>query len=297
MSTEPAEAGGRPAALLKVGIQRLADAGLVSPRADARILLAAAAGLEPGQLAVTPRLDGTTAARYAHLIQRRAAGEPVQYLTGEVWFRNVRLVVGPGVLIPRPETEQVVGAALDLLASMHRVHPNQVPVVVDLGTGSGAMAAALVDEYPDPVQVIAVESAAAALPWSRRNLAGTGVRVVDGDFGSALPDLDGQVWLVMANPPYLPEREASAVPSDVTMHEPREALFGGSDGLDAIRVVIARAARLLKPGGWLVMEHDESHGESVPRLLADLGRFEDIADHQDLTGRPRFVTARRAEAR
>jgi release factor glutamine methyltransferase len=295
VSTDPLKSGGRPAELLTAGIQRLAVAGLVSPRADARILLAAAAGLEPGQLAVTARLDDATATRYARLIERRAAGEPVQYLTGQAWFRNVRVAVGPGVLIPRPETEQVVEAALDLLRSMHRMCPNEVPVVVDLGTGSGAMAAAIVGEYTNPIQVVAVENAPAALPWAARNLADTGVRLVEGDFRSALPELDGQVWLVMANPPYLPEGDAPALPGDVTMHEPREALFAGPDGLDAIRVVIVRAAQLLKSGGWLVMEHDESHGEIVPRLLAELGYFEDVADHQDLTGRPRFVTARRAE--
>ncbi|WP_315335036.1 peptide chain release factor N(5)-glutamine methyltransferase [Propionibacterium acidifaciens] len=283
----------RPAALLRDGVARLAGAGLPTPRADARLLLAHAARMDPSGLATTRELDEPVAARYERLLVRRAAGEPVQHLTGVAWFRTIRVLVGPGVFIPRPETETVVQFALRRLVAL-RPGTGPTPLVVDLCTGSGVIAAAIAEECPGEPRIHAVESSAEALVWARRNLEPRGVRVVHADMAEALHELDGRVDLVVANPPYLPAAAAGALPADVLDHDPPEALFSGEDGLDALRVLVGAAARLLRPGGWLVAEHDETQDGSTPRLLADSGAFGTIEDHPDLTGRPRFVSAVRA---
>lgn len=280
----------RPAAMIRQGIVRLAEAGLPSPRADARILLAHAARMEPAGLATTRELDGTVAERYAELLDRRAAGEPVQYLTGVAWFRRITVLVGPGVFIPRPETETVVQFALRRLLALRPV-TGPSPVVVDLCTGSGVIAASIAEEYPGQPRVHAVEKSEQALLWARRNLEPRGVEVVGADMAEALHELDGRVDLVVANPPYVPEQAAPLLPAEVRDHDPHEALFSGPDGLDAMHVLAAAAVRLLRPGGWLVAEHDETQGDSVPRLLAGTGSFHTIEDHPDLTGMPRFVSA------
>ncbi|MFZ2623820.1 MAG: peptide chain release factor N(5)-glutamine methyltransferase [Propionibacterium sp.] len=282
----------RPAALLRRGIQELADAGLVTPRADARLLLAHAAGLEPAGLATTPVLGSEVEARYRDLLTRRIAGEPVQYLTGVAYFRSISVAVGPGAFIPRPETELLVQYALHRLVAM-RPQTGPSPVVVDMGTGSGVIAATVIAEYPGTPVVHAVDNSAAALEWARRNLAGTGAHVVEARMGQALAELDGAVDLVISNPPYLPTSCAGELPADVIGHDPHEALFSGEDGLDAIRELVPNAARLLRTGGALVVEHDDSQGEAAVQLLRGTGLFEQVDDHPDLTGRPRFVSATR----
>ncbi|SPF67204.1 RF_mod_PrmC: protein-(glutamine-N5) methyltransferase, release factor-specific [Propionibacterium ruminifibrarum] len=286
----------RPAAMIREGIERLARAGLPTPRADARLLLAHAARLEPSGLATTRELDDVVARRYEELLVRRSSGEPLQHLTGVAWFRTIKVLVGPGVFIPRPETESVVQFALRQLVAL-RPSTGPEPVVVDLCTGSGVIAASIADEYPGRPRIWAVENSDEALQWARRNLEPRGVEVVHADMADALHELDGHVDLVVANPPYIPETAASQLPADVVDHDPHEALFAGADGLDALRVLAGTAARLLRTGGWLVAEHDDTQGGSAPQLLADTGFFHTIEDHPDLTGLPRFVSAVRAPRR
>jgi len=228
------------------------------------------------------------ASKIRTLADQRARRVPLQYLTGTAPFRYLELAVGPGVFIPRPETELLVGWGLDALAG------RPAPLVVDLCSGSGAIALAVAGEHPGSV-VVAVEQSAGALPWLRRNAASTRIKIIEGDALSpaTLPDLDGHVDAVLSNPPYVPS--ATRVPPEVADHDPAAAVFAGADGLDVIRGLVPRAARLLKPGGVVAIEHDDSHGQAVPDLLRAAGVFGEIADHDDLTGRPRFATARRLE--
>lgn len=270
------------AALLADGSARLGSA------AEARILLAHATGVEPSRLALLPTVEDQAATAYARLIERRAGGEPVQYLTGRAWFRTVEVQVAPGVFIPRPETEVMTGWAIDRLREL----PGE-PVVVELCAGSGAISAAIAAERPGCRQY-AVELSAVAARMAERNLAGTGVALVEGDMADAFTDLDGTVDLVIANPPYIPLEAWEQVAADVRDHEPELALFSGADGLDALTVVAGVATRLLRPGGLVCAEHAEVQSDSAVAVLARAGAFASIADHSDYNDRPRFVTAVRA---
>jgi release factor glutamine methyltransferase len=187
--------------------------------------------------------------------------------------------------VPRPETELLVDAVLAPLRAQN------TPLVVDLCAGSGALALAVADEVPD-AQVIAVESASAALRWLAQNAEGTGVRVVVADVTDPglLTELHGRAAVVLANPPYVPS--GTKVDPEV-LADPAEAVFAGPEGLAVLPAVIARAASLLSDGGVFAVEHDDSQGESVPALLTADGRWLEVSDHPDLTGRPRFTTARR----
>ncbi|MCL2490735.1 MAG: peptide chain release factor N(5)-glutamine methyltransferase [Propionibacteriaceae bacterium] len=274
----------RPATLLKPAAQRLRAAGVASPEADARTLLAGAMGVETWQLA-TEWTNDADAGRFQELVAARAAGWPLQYLTGVAHFRTVSVAVGPGVFIPRPETEVVTGWAIE--------HLHAPGVVVELCAGSGAISLAIAAEDPGCRQ-FAVERDDEAFRWLTMNCAGTAVLPVHADMADAVPELAGTVDLVIANPPYIPSRDRDLVARDVH-REPEQALFAGPDGLDSIAVVATAAARLLRPGGWLVCEHDETHGATAPALLQATGGFECIQDHPDLTQRPRFVTARRLQ--
>lgn len=258
-------------------------------QAEARALVAHVLGVEPSRLPLAPDLDAAALARLDALAARRRAGAPLQHLTGRAAFRTVEVAVGPGVFIPRPETELLAGWALERLA---RLGPDAV--VVELCAGSGALSRALAAEHPGP-RYLAVELSGAAWPYLVANLAGTAVTPVRGDMAVALPELNGRVDLVVVNPPYVPEAARSALPGDV-LADPPEALFAGADGLDALRVVVDAAARLLRPGGWVGAEHDDTHGASAPALFAASGAFEAVADRLDLAGRPRFVVARRGGA-
>ncbi len=262
----------------------LAAAGVESPRVDAQLLLAHVLGVEPGRL-LTVAVDGLDAARadrYRALIARRADGVPLQYLTGVAPFRYSMIAVGPGVFIPRPETELLVDAVLPALKAM------PAGVAVDLCAGSGAIALALATETTS--RVIAVERSTDALAWLRRNAAGTAIEIVAADVTDPdlLAELTGRVDVVISNPPYVPE--GTVVGREVA-HDPREAVFAGTDGLALIPAVIAAAERLLRPGGLLAIEHDDSHAEAVPDRLRASGHWTDVADHRDLTGRPRYATA------
>lgn len=269
-------------ALLAAATRELASA------AEARTLLAHATGVEPSGLVLLTDLPASAEAKFGELVSRRAAGEPVQYLTGLAWFRTISVAVGSGVFIPRPETEVMTGWALEYLQEL----PGH-PVVVELCAGSGAISAAIAAERPGCRQY-AVELSSEAHCWAQRNLNGTGVELIEGDMATAFPQLDGQVDLVIANPPYIPLTAWEYVAADVRQHEPELALFSGEDGLDAMRVVAQVAGRLLRPGGKVCAEHAEVQSESAVAEFAATGQFTGIRDRRDLTDRPRFVTAVRA---
>lgn len=281
----------RPVILLAQASARLAEAGLDCPQADARVLLMHASGLSITQLLTAPDIDDRAAARFDELIAQRAAGIPVQHLTGEAWFRNVRLEVGQGVFIPRPETELVAGAAIDEASRIKAQNKDGAPLVVELCAGSGAISAALCDEVPG-VRVIAVEKDPAAAHWLRRNLAATSAQVVVADMAEAMPEYGGQVDIVVANPPYIPWSAHDGLPVDVRGHDPALALFAADEGMAAIRVVIEVAGRLLRPGGLVVIEHGDDQGAAALEELRS-GGFADGVCHRDLAERSRFVTGRR----
>lgn len=268
-------------------VRRLADAGVASPEADAEILLAHVLGTDRSRLVLVDEVADGDRAAYDALVGRRAAREPLQHLTGRAYFRHVELAVGPGVFVPRPETELLAGWAVERASGL------DAPVVVDLGTGSGAIAKAVADEVAH-ARVHAVEMDEAAHAWATTNLAGTGVEVRLGDLGTAFDDLAGTVDVVVSNPPYIPLDAWESVAVEVRDHDPALALWSGADGLDAMRVVEARAALLLGPGGVVGVEHADAQGESAPAVFTATGRWADVRDHRDLAGRPRFVTARLA---
>jgi release factor glutamine methyltransferase len=220
------------------------------------------------------------------LLDRRCAHEPLQYLTGVAYFRHLEIKVGPGVLVPRPESELLVESVLTHIDRMNKEKLMSAVSVVDLGAGSGALALAVATEAPN-THVIAVEQSAQAIYWLKENVSfiDEKVRIVESDVSSALEGVKCDV--VIANPPYIPDGQE--LPEDVREHEPAIALFGGADGMKAPRLFIAAAARLLKPGGFLALEHHENQGLEIAAVLGV--DFEDIALHQDLTGRPRFTTA------
>lgn len=281
--------GPRPRDLLRAAAARLAEAGVASPDHDAAELLAHVAGTTRSRLPLLDVVPTAAVGTFEALVGRRAAREPLQHLTGTAFFRHVELAVGPGVFVPRPETELLAGWALDRAREV----AGRPPVVVDLCTGSGAIARSLVDELPG-ARVHAVELDEAAHAWAARNLDGTGVDLRRGDMGEAFPDLDGTVDVVVCNPPYIPLDAWESVAPEARDHDPALALWSGQDGLDALRVLARTAARLLVPGGWVGAEHADVQGESAVAVLAADGRFAEVRDHADLAGRPRYVTARLA---
>lgn len=283
----PGEQTRSAADLLAAATQRLTEAGVESPAVDARLLLAHCCGCEPVQLR-SCSITGEQATAYTRLIDRRAERVPLQHLTGRAHFRYLELMVGPGVFVPRPETEVMTGWAVERLQEMTAA--GRSPVAVDLGTGTGAVAKSLATEVPG-VEVHAVEIAPDAAAWAQRNLAGTEVLLHEADLAAGLPALDGAVDLVIANPPYIPLEAFASVAPEARDHDPAEALFSGVDGLDAIRALTSTAARLLRPGGLLAFEHAEVQAESAPEVVLRHGGFDTIRDHRDLAGRPRFCTA------
>jgi release factor glutamine methyltransferase len=273
--------------LLTVAVDRLLGAGVESASYDASELLAFVLGVPRTRLALVDDVTPEQAREFGHLIGRRAARVPLQHLTGVAHFRHVELLVGPGVFVPRPETELLAGWAIDVAGA------SDAPVVVDLGTGSGAIAKAIKDEVP-AADVHAVELDERAHAWAARNLAGTGVDLRQGDLAEAFADLAGSVDVVVSNPPYIPHEAWESVAVEVRDHDPELALYATGDGLDAIRVVERRAALLLRPGGVVGVEHADVQGESAPAVFTATGRWEQVRDHNDLAGRARFLTARLA---
>ncbi|WP_026424440.1 peptide chain release factor N(5)-glutamine methyltransferase [Actinokineospora inagensis] len=270
----------------------LTAAGVDSPRVDAELLAAHVVGVERGRLPLVPLVDSDQIDELAALVRRRANREPLQHLTGSVAMGGITVHVGPGVFVPRPETELLLEWALRSLTG------SASPVVVDLCTGSGVLALAIAHARPDAT-VHAVDLDPAALAWARRNAdsrAAAGdspIHLHSGDVTAVdvLSSLDGQVDVVVCNPPYVPE--GTAVQPEVADHDPAHAVFSGPDGLTVIRPVVALAARLLRTGGSVAIEHDDTHGESVPALLSARRILSNVEGHTDLAGRPRFATARR----
>ncbi|MEU0266099.1 peptide chain release factor N(5)-glutamine methyltransferase [Nocardioides sp. NPDC006303] len=281
-----------PRTLLASARKQLAEAGVESPDADAAILLAHVLDTDRNRLFLVDDVAEHQEKAYADLLTRRAEREPLQHLTGVAYFRHVELAVGPGVFVPRPETELLAGWAIDRAASIDQ------PVVVDLCTGSGAIAKSIADEVPG-AEVHAVELSEDAYPWAVRNLTGTGVDLRQGDMADEFADLDGSVDVLVCNPPYIPLEAWESVAAEARDHDPDLALFSGQDGLDAIRVLERRAAELLKPGGVVGFEHADEQGPDgqnggAPAVFAATGRWQDVRDHLDLAGRPRFTTAQLA---
>jgi release factor glutamine methyltransferase len=220
------------------------------------------------------------------LLDRRCANEPLQYLTGIAYFRHLEIKVGPGVLVPRPESELLVESVLTHIEKMNNEKLSGAISVVDLGAGSGALALAIATEAPN-THVIAVEKSAEAIYWLKENVSfiDEKVRILESDVSTALDGVKCDV--VIANPPYI--ADGQELPADVREHEPAIALFGGADGMKVPRLFIAASARLLKPGGFLAIEHHEEQGDEIAAVLNI--DFEDILLHKDLTGRARFTTA------
>ena len=285
-------------ALLAAATARLAAAGVASPGHDAAELLAHVLGTTRGRLVLVDEVDAARAAAYDGLVTRRAAREPLQHLTGLAHFRHVELRVGPGVFVPRPETELLAGWAVEEAGRV--LAAGRAPVVVDLCTGSGAIARALVDEVPVSV-VHAVELSQDAAAWAAQNVerAGVALDLRLGDAATAFADLDGAVDVVVSNPPYIPPGSEPTDP-EVRDHDPQVALYGGGpDGLGVPAQVATTAARLLRSSGLFVMEHADVQQPQAVRLLQQARGpagplWSDVVGHADLTGRPRFVTARRA---
>ena len=278
--------------LLEAAARSLHAAGVPSPRVDAEELLAHVMGVPRLHLRLAPEPSADQQMTFAALVERRSGREPLQHLLGSAAFRGSVLEVGPGVFVPRPETELLAGWAVGRL--QEAVVAGRVePVAVDLCTGSGAIARALADEVP-AAQVHAVELSPEALGYASRNLIGTGVDLHAGDIAAALPELDGEVDVVVANPPYIPLGEYESVDIEARAHDPALALWSGEDGLATIRVVETAAARLLRHGGVVGCEHADSQGPRVVALFGTGRRWRDVRDHVDLLDRPRFVTATKA---
>ena len=277
--------------MVRAAARRLAGAGVASSEYDAGELLAHVLGTTRSRLAMVETVSPEQAEAYDALVARRAAREPLQHLTGSAAFRHVELDVGPGVFVPRPETELLAGWAVE--QAQRLLDAGRVPVVVDLCTGSGAVALAIATEVPD-ADVHAVELDATAHEWALRNLAGSGVDLRHGDMADAFDDLDRAVDLVVCNPPYIPLDAYESVAPEARDHDPDVALYGGQDGLSAIRVLERVAARLLRPSGAAGTEHADVQGESATEVFVATGRWTDVRDHRDLAGRPRYLTARLA---
>jgi release factor glutamine methyltransferase len=276
---------------IAVAVTRLAEAGVESPRADAELMAAHRHGVTRSQLNLVA--DSDFDPRFWDDVARREAREPLQHITGTAYFRYLELEVGPGVFVPRPETEVMTGWAIDRLTEMDVADP----VVADLGTGSGAIALAIAQEVPR-ARVHAVEGDPLARQWTERNIARCAaaaphtigrVSLHPGDFSAALRELDGTVDLVISNPPYIPV--SAVVPPEVGEYEPSAALFAGADGLDAIRVVEQVARRLLRSGGRVAVEHGAPQGAGVYWVFAEENGWKETRNHTDLAGLDRFVTA------
>lgn len=280
--------------LLREATARLTRAGVPSPAVDAELLLADILGIERGRLIAAGPVNAGDRTAFDAAIGRRAKREPLQHIVGHAWFGPVELAVGPGVFVPRPETEALLEWAL--------VQARHEPpaVAVDLCSGSGALAIALAHELPT-VRVHALELSDEALIWLRRNVSAQPARVAERivvhqadvtdraavvtAVGAACADL------VVSNPPYIPAGAAAGLDPEVREHDPHRALFGGPDGMSVIEPMTAAIAAIARPGAAVGIEHDDATGDRVVRVLMAAG-FADVAGRADLAGRPRYVTGR-----
>lgn len=281
------------AGALRSAAAELAAAGVPSPRVDAELLAAHLAGKNLGELRASALTGAAAPAGFADLVAERAQRIPLQHLTGLAYFRHLELAVGPGVFIPRPETEGVAQLVIDYLLTGQAARI-ETPLAIDLGTGSGALAASIAAEVPHSL-VRAVELSEFAHAWAARNLAiyGNRVELRLGDLRTAFAELDAMADVVVSNPPYIPDE---AVPNEpeVAEHDPEMALYGGgADGLVLPKAALSSAARLLKAGGFFVMEHAEVQADAIAKLFAMAG-FVQIESHQDLAGKDRATSGRLA---
>jgi release factor glutamine methyltransferase len=288
LSAQPPSAQSLSAAVRKA-TERLAEAGVPSPRVDAELLADHLLGVGLGRLRAMMLGDAPAPAGYDELVAERATRVPLQHITGVAHFRYLQLAVGPGVFIPRPETESVVQLVIDRLHALERGGVVR-PRVVDLGTGSGAIAGSIAHEVPE-AEVFAVEFSEFAHAWAAKNLRPLGVTLLLGDLRNALPELNGTFDVVVSNPPYIP---AEAIPNEpeVALHDPPEALYGGgADGMELPTAAAASAARLLVPGGYFVMEHAEVQAGWIATMLKRSGLWSDVTTHFDLNGKERATSA------
>jgi len=277
-------------AAIELASSKFEQAGIESFLADAEILLAFVLNLTRGELqvkAVTGEsLDPAQEITFLELVNKRAERFPLQHLTGVAYFRQLELKVGPGVFVPRFETEGVTQLAVDAL----RAVPVENPIAVDLATGSGAIALSLATEVPN-AKVFAIELSEDALPYTRANFAryAPEATLVQGDLADAFPEVAGLVDVLVSNPPYIPDEMIPIYP-EVHLHDPSMALYGGADGLDIVRKVEATAKRLLRPGGVMIIEHADMQGDAIRELILGLG-WRQCVTHKDLAGRDRATTA------
>lgn len=290
--------------LVSQGRARLAAAGVPSPENDARLLLCDLLSCLPNQLDPQATVSNDVAERFVAMVDRRSRREPLQHILGKSWFRRLELEVGPGVFVPRPETEILVDLALGQIRQLAQ------PRVVDLCTGSGAIAISIATEAS--VDVVAVEVDDDAFCWAVKNVQrysnqidarGSSLDLRQADarsIASECPDLIDWADVLTCNPPYIP---TGAVPRDpeVQRYDPAIALYGGADGLDIVRSIAAQALRVVRVGGLVLIEHGDEQGGigGVPEVLlnctSDQRRFSEIRDHHDLNGRPRITSARVSE--
>lgn len=280
------------AAVLRASATRLAEVGVPDPLVDAELLIAHVREQSRGEVqAAAIRGDSLSESELSAvegLVSRRATREPLQHLTGRAPFRHLELQVGPGVFVPRPETEIVVQFAIDAL--LNDASPS--PIGIDLGTGSGAIAMAMATEVPH-ARIFAAELSPDAYVWAAKNTASAeNLTLVNADLAEAFHELDGTVSVVISNPPYVPDE---AIPRDpeVRLFDPKMALYGGADGLDIVRILSKRGQELLHSGGLLVLEHGELQGHEIRDILTADG-WRAAATHRDLTQRDRATTALRA---
>ncbi len=262
----------------------LSDAGIDSARCDAEQLAAHLADTDRGRLSLLETLDEEFFGRYRDVVAARSRRVPLQHLIGTAAFGPLVLRVGPGVFIPRPETEAMLEWALAQPLPAH-------PVIVDVCTGSGALALALRAGLGPKARIIGIDDSDAALQYARRNAEGTAVELLRADVRAPglLPELDGGVDLVVANPPYVPD--GAVLEPEVAQHDPHDAVFGGPDGMAVIAPVVRLAGRWLRPGGLFAVEHDDTTATRTAQLIEGAGLFDDVRPRRDLAGRPRFVTA------
>lgn len=279
--------------LVRAAAVQLHEVGVPNAEAEARSIADAALAT----MATAPDSEAMATAQFVDLVRRRSARVPLERLVGSVRFRRIEIEVGDGVFLPQPETEPLVEWCVEAV----RREGVRLPRVIDLCTGSGVVALALANELDD-AEVHAVEIDPGAFAWTQRN---ADARVAAGDPPivlhlagiEALPsELDATFDLVASNPPYVADDEIGAVAPEVRDHDPRRAIEGGTDGLDVIRAVERVAARLVKPGGLVVVEHSDRQGSSAPAVFDATRRWAEIEDHRDHEGLDRFLTARRPRA-
>ena len=277
-------------AAIELASKKFEQADIESFLADAEILLGFVLDLSRGELQVKAitgeSIDSDQEEKFLELVNKRAERFPLQHLTEVAYFRSLELKVGPGVFVPRFETETVTQLAVDALKAV----PTENPIAVDLATGSGAIALSLATEVPN-AQVFAVELSEEALVYTRANFARYAPEATlrKGDLADAFPELDGQVDVLVSNPPYIPDEMIPIYP-EVHLHDPSMALYGGVDGLDLVRKVEISAKRLLRKGGALIIEHADMQGDAIRQLILSLG-WRQCATHKDLSGRDRATTA------